>query len=682
MSKAFKQEKLRNIGIIAHVDAGKTTVTERFLFYTGKTHKLGNVDDGNTVTDWMELEQEKGITITAAVADCPWGDYDIHIIDTPGHVDFTIEVERSLRVLDGAVVILDAVEGVEPQTETVWRQADNYKVPRIAFANKMDRMGADFENTLDSIRKQLEGNPLPIQIPWGAEHDFVGVFDIIEEKGLYWNGEELGASFEEREIPDEYRDAVEAAREALLEGLSDFDDDIAMRYLEGEEIPADELREVIRRLTIENKIIPVLCGSALRNKGVQPLLDAVGLYLPSPLDLPPVQGINPKTEEEELRHSSKKDPMCALVFKIMLDSEKRRLAYFRVYSGTLRAKDPIFNATRDCDDKIARLFIMHGGKKQRVDEIPAGFLGAARGLKNCVTGDTICLKDSPILLERIRSMEPVMMLAVEPESSRDKDELEGALAKLADEDPTFNAREDKDTGQIILAGMGELHLEILAQRLQREFKVNVRIGSPQVVYRETITKKAEATFVFERSMEELQMYAKLKVAVEPRERSEGIQVDIQIPEEKQELFSPAWEETIREALQETAEGGVLSGYPLEDVRISVVDFEAREGQSSAPAWKAAAAQALHEAIRNAGPAQLEPLMSVEVVSPDNYTGEIIGDLNSRRAEIQAIDHRGGKSVIKALAALREMFGYSKTLRSISQGRGIFTMQFETYGTVS
>lgn len=682
MSKAFKQEKLRNIGIIAHVDAGKTTVTERFLFYTGKTHKLGNVDDGNTVTDWMELEQEKGITITAAVADCPWGDYDIHIIDTPGHVDFTIEVERSLRVLDGAVVILDAVEGVEPQTETVWRQADNYKVPRIAFANKMDRMGADFENTLDSIRKQLEGNPLPIQIPWGAEHDFVGVFDIIEEKGLYWNGEELGASFEEREIPDEYKDAVEAAREALLEGLSDFDDDIAMRYLEGEEIPADELREVIRRLTIENKIIPVLCGSALRNKGVQPLLDAVGLYLPSPLDLPPVQGINPKTEEEELRHSSKKDPMCALVFKIMLDSEKRRLAYFRVYSGTLRAKDPIFNATRDCDDKIARLFIMHGGKKQRVDEIPAGFLGAARGLKNCVTGDTICLKDSPILLERIRSMEPVMMLAVEPESSRDKDELEGALAKLADEDPTFNAREDKDTGQIILAGMGELHLEILAQRLQREFKVNVRIGSPQVVYRETITKKAEATFVFERSMEELQMYAKLKVAVEPRERSEGIQVDIQIPEEKQELFSPAWEETIREALQETAEGGVLSGYPLEDVRISVVDFEAREGQSSAPAWKAAAAQALHEAIRNAGPAQLEPLMSVEVVSPDNYTGEIIGDLNSRRAEIQAIDHRGGKSVIKALAALREMFGYSKTLRSISQGRGIFTMQFETYGTVS
>lgn len=682
MSKAFKQEKLRNIGIIAHVDAGKTTVTERFLFYTGKTHKLGNVDDGNTVTDWMELEQEKGITITAAVADCPWGDYDIHIIDTPGHVDFTIEVERSLRVLDGAVVILDAVEGVEPQTETVWRQADNYKVPRIAFANKMDRMGADFENTLDSIRKQLEGNPLPIQIPWGAEHDFVGVFDIIEEKGLYWNGEELGASFEEREIPDEYKDAVEAAREALLEGLSDFDDDIAMRYLEGEEIPADELREVIRRLTIENKIIPVLCGSALRNKGVQPLLDAVGLYLPSPLDLPPVQGINPKTEEEELRHSSKKDPMCALVFKIMLDSEKRRLAYFRVYSGTLRAKDPIFNATRDCDDKIARLFIMHGGKKQRVDEIPAGFLGAARGLKNCVTGDTICLKDSPILLERIRSMEPVMMLAVEPESSRDKDELEGALAKLADEDPTFNAREDKDTGQIILAGMGELHLEILAQRLQREFKVNVRIGSPQVVYRETITKKAEATFVFERSMEELQMYAKLKVAVEPRERSEGIQVDIQIPEEKQELFSPAWEETIREALQETAEGGVLSGYPLEDVRISVVNFEAREGQSSAPAWKAAAAQALHEAIRNAGPAQLEPLMSVEVVSPDNYTGEIIGDLNSRRAEIQAIDHRGGKSVIKALAALREMFGYSKTLRSISQGRGIFTMQFETYGTVS
>lgn len=680
MSKALKQEKLRNIGIIAHVDAGKTTVTERFLYYTGKTHRLGNVDDGNTVTDWMELEQEKGITITAAVADCPWKDFDIHLIDTPGHVDFTIEVERSLRVLDGAVVVLDAVEGVEPQTETVWRQANRYNVPRICFINKMDRMGADFERSIQTIKDQLDGNAVPIQLPWGAEHEYFGCFDVIEQKGWYWTGEELGASFEERPIPEEYQDAVAEARENLIEALAEFDDDMAERFLEEEEFTADELREAVRKQTIANNILPVMCGSALRNKGIQLLLDAIGMYLPSPLDLPPVQGVHPETEEPESRSSSQKEPLCALVFKVMLDNEGRRLTYFRVYSGVLKTKDTVWNATRGINDRIARLFVMHGGKKVRADEIPAGFLGAARGLKDSVTGDTLCTKEDPILLERMNMLEPVMMIAVEPESGKDKEELDTALKKLAEEDPTFKAGEDEDTGQTILSGMGELHLEILSQRLKREFKLNIRIGNPQVVYRETVTGQATASYVFERALENLNMYAKVKASVAPLERSGGTQINVAIPEERLALLHPTWKEAILEAARETIEGGVSSGYPLEDIAITIEDFEHREGESTPPAWKAAAAQAIHEAVKQAGPALLEPLMSVEVVTPDEYAGEIIGDLQSRRAEIRAIDHRNGKTVISALVVLRQMFGYANNLRSISQGRGIFTMKFETYGT--
>ncbi len=674
---SIKQEQIRNIGIIAHVDAGKTTTTERFLYYTGQTHKLGDVDEGNTVTDWMAQEQQRGITITAAVADCPWKDYVIHLIDTPGHVDFTIEVERSLRVLDGAVVVLDAVEGVEAQTETVWRQADHYKVPRIVFINKMDRMGADFDRSLETMVKQLEANPVPIQIPWGAEHDFNGSFDLIENKGLFWSGEELGAIYEEKEIPDDYVDAVAAARENLLEALSDLDDDFAEKYLEGEEITPDEIRSTIRRLTIANKMIPVLCGTALRNKGIQPLLDAVGWCLPSPMDLPPVKGIHPDTGAEELRNSSNKDPLCLLVFKVMMD-EGRRLTYFRVYSGELKIKDTVWNATRHQPDRVARLFVMHGGKKQRTDSISAGFLGAARGLKDSMTGDTLCDKDHPILLEQMQAMEPVIVIALEPESSKDKDDLEGALKKLAEEDPTFRHREDEDTGQILISGMGELHLDVLCTRLKDEFKTNIRVGQPQVVYREAITQSSSASIILDRELDDFHLYAGIELEVKPLNRDEGNRVRFTLPAEPEHPSGRL--EAIEESLNDTLNGGSSSGYPLVDIEVTVTKLlTSAEGQSNDAAWRAVSAQALQKAIESAKPKQLEPLMLINVVSPNDYTGEIIGDLNSRQAEIRSIEPRGAKTEINAIVALKQMFGYSVHLRSMSQGRGIFSMQFHSFG---
>ncbi|TNE48932.1 MAG: elongation factor G [Deltaproteobacteria bacterium] len=674
---SIKQEQIRNIGIIAHVDAGKTTTTERFLYYTGQTHKLGDVDEGNTVTDWMAQEQQRGITITAAVADCPWKDYVIHLIDTPGHVDFTIEVERSLRVLDGAVVVLDAVEGVEAQTETVWRQADHYKVPRIVFINKMDRMGADFDRSLDTIVNQLEANPVPIQIPWGAEHEFHGSFDLIENKGLFWSGEELGAIYEEKEIPDEYADAVAAARENLLEALSDLDDDFAEKYLEGEDITPDEIRSTIRRLTIANKMIPVLCGTALRNKGIQPLLDTVGWCLPSPMDLPPVRGIHPDTGAEETRSSSNKEPLCLLVFKVMMD-EGRRLTYFRVYSGELKVKDNVWNATRHQPDRVARLFVMHGGKKQRTDSIGAGFLGAARGLKDSMTGDTLCDKDHPILLEQMQAMEPVIVIALEPESSKDKDDLEGALKKLAEEDPTFRHREDEDTGQILISGMGELHLDVLCTRLKDEFKTNIRVGQPQVVYREAITQSSSASMILDRELDDFHLYAGIELEVKPLDRDEGNRVRFALPAEPEQPSGRL--AAIEESLNDTLNGGSSSGYPLVDIEVTVTKLlTSPEGQSNDAAWRAVSAQGLQKAIESAKPKQLEPLMLINVVSPNDYTGEIIGDLNSRQAEIRSIEPRGAKTEINAIVALKEMFGYSVHLRSMSQGRGIFSMQFHSFG---
>lgn len=674
---AIKQEKIRNIGIIAHVDAGKTTTTERFLYYTGRTHKLGDVDEGNTVTDWMAQEQQRGITITAAVADCPWKDYVIHLIDTPGHVDFTIEVERSLRVLDGAVVVLDAVEGVEAQTETVWRQANHYGVPRIVFINKMDRMGADFDRSVETIVDQLEGNPVPIQIPWGAEHEFSGCFDLIENKGLFWSGEELGAIYEEKEIPDEYADAVAAARENLFEALSDHDDEIAERYLEGEDISPDELRAVVRKLTIENKIIPVLCGTALRNKGVQPLLDTVCWCLPSPMDLPPVKGIHPETGGDEERHSNDKDPLCMLVFKVMMD-EGRRLTYFRVYSGQINVKDNVWNATRGQPDRVARLFVMQGGKKQRTDTIGAGFLGAARGLKDSMTGDTLCDKDSPILLEQIQLMEPVIVVAVEPESSKDKDDLDKALVKLAEEDPTFRHREDEDTGQILLSGMGELHLDVLCTRLKDEFNTKIRVGQPQVVYREAIRQASTASMVLDRELDDFHLFAGIDIAVAPRDRDEGNRVRFELPAEPE--HPSGWLDAIEESLYDTLNGGGSTGYPLVDIDVTVKSLKTSDdGQSNEAAWRAVSAQALQKAIEGAKPKKLEPMMLINVVSPNDYTGEIIGDLNSRQAEIRSIEPRTNKTEINAVVALKQMFGYSVQLRSMSQGRGIFSMQFHTFG---
>ncbi len=683
-TETYTQDQIRNIGIIAHIDAGKTTTTERFLYYTGKTYKIGNVDDGNTVTDWMEQEQQRGITITAAVADCPWKGYLINLIDTPGHVDFTIEVERSLRVLDGAVVILDAVEGVEAQTETVWNQADRYRVPRIVFVNKMDRMGADFQRSVSTLISDLGANPLPIQLPWGAENEFVGVFDLIENCGIYWTGEEQGAVFEVREIPPEYSEKVQAAREEMLEKLADFDDALAEKYLEGAEISPEELRATIRKLTIDGKVVPVLCGSALKNKGIQPLLDAIVYYLPSPADLPPIRGHHPQTGEEILRYPDDEEPLCAYVFKVMMD-EGRRLTYFRVYSGVLRVKDTVWNATRGEFDRVARLFKMEGGKKHRTDEIHAGFLGAARGLKNSKTGDTLCTKEQPIVLEPIKALEPVMVVAVEPETSKDREELENSLKKLSDEDPTFSFREDEDTGQILLSGMGELHLEVLCTRLKDDFKTNIRVGKPQVVYRETVKGEATAEAVFNREVDGSKVYAAITLRVSPLPRDTGNQISFELPEpsdgeaDSEQLPAEIFE-IVEASIRENLETGISSGYPVIDTKVEVLDLKTSPEADAPPiAWKAAVFQALQKAFQEAGAVLLEPLMEIAVSTPNDYTGDVIGDLNARHAEIRSIEPKGEKSEIIAIVPLKQMFGYSTRLRNLTQGRGIFTMKFHSFG---
>ncbi len=681
--KQAKQEHVRNIGIIAHVDAGKTTTTERFLYYTGKTHRLGTVDEGNTTTDWMDQEQERGITITAAVADCPWRyddtEYDIHLIDTPGHVDFTIEVERSLRVLDGAIVVLDAVEGVEPQTETVWRQAERYNVPRLVFINKMDRMGADFEAAVATVGKQLEARAVAIQIPWGCENEFVGCIDLIRQIGLYWTGEELGAKFEERPIPAQLQDAAVAGREALLGALSDNDDELAELYLMEAPISNEQIYAALRKQTIANLIKPVLCGSSLRNKGVQPLLDAVALYLPSPLDIPPVEGINPNTGETEQRISRVKEPTCAIVFKVMMD-EGRRLTYFRVYSGAIKEGDNIWNATRGDVDRAARLYMMLGGKKIAVDAIKAGFIGAARGMRISMTGDTLCDKERPILLEQISSMEPVIKIALETESSKDRDQLVDSLKKLAEEDPTFRFEEDSGTGQMLIAGMGELHLDVLTTRLKREFKLEgLRVGHPQVVCRETVTREVIVAEIFQRVLDDMKLFAGVRLRIRPMPRGEGNQYVYGLPAERE--ISQTWKDALAEGVNYALEGGGPSGYPLVDTQVTLLDITASENpaESTPSAWKAAIAQAMQEAMKLAAPMTLEPLMMVEIVIPNETTGDIIGDINAKRATIQAIDQRGDKSVIRARVALRDMFGYSTALRSMTQGRGIFTMQFDSFG---
>jgi elongation factor G len=667
--------RVRNFGIMAHIDAGKTTVTERILYYSGKTHKIGEVHDGEATMDWMVQEQERGITITSAVTTFTWKGHDLHLIDTPGHVDFTIEVERSLRVLDGAIVVLCGVEGVEPQTETVWHQADRYRVPRLAFVNKMDRVGADFETAVRELQEKLGAKAIVVMLPWGAEDKFRGVIDLLDLQALTFSEEDQGTTVLTHEIPEELKPQAAAARDRLVEALAELDDGLIDRYLGGEEIPVETLRASLRKLTIAGRVVPVLCGSGLKNKGIQPLVDAVVAYLPSPEEIPPVVGHHPETGAPEERRSDPKGPLAALAFKIMTD-EGRKLVYFRVYSGTVEAGSEVYNATKGEKERVARLLLMHANKRQRIDRAPAGTIAAAVGLKNVSTGDTLCNPAHPILLERIDSYEPVISLAVEPRTQADKEKLEDALRKLSDEDPTFRVREDPETGQTILSGMGELHLEILVDRMKREFGSNVRTGKPQVVFRETVQGSAEAEGRFDRELdEEKKLFGQVVLRVEPGRRGTGIRIEDQIAE-------GTIPREIREALllgtREASQNGVAAGYPVEDVRLTLLSAEHREGASAPQAYKVAASMAFREACKRAGARLMEPVMKVEVVVPEDFLGEVIGDLNARRGKVDGIQQRHVKKVIDAHVALRQMFGYSTQIRSLTQGRGTFSMQFSHY----
>ncbi len=663
--------RIRNIGIMAHIDAGKTTVTERILYYTGRSYKMGEVHDGEAVMDWMPQEQERGITITSAVTTFPWRGYEIHLIDTPGHVDFTIEVERSLRVLDGAIAVFDAVNGVEPQSETVWHQADKYRVPRLTFVNKMDRVGADYLGTVETMKEKLGTHPALIQIPWGAEDRFRGVVDLIKMKAVIWDEGSLGATFHEIEIPGDISQEAKKFREQLLETLAERNDRLMEKYLSGEDITVEEIKSVLREATLKFELVPVLCGAALRNKGIQPLLDAIVDYLPSPLDVPPITGYNPLTKEYETRLSSEKEPLAALAFKIMMD-EGRKLTYLRVYSGTLKPEQEVYNSTKGKKERIARLFRMHANKKERITEVRAGDIVAAAGLKETTTGDTLCAEEKPIILERIEFYEPVTSMAIEPKSRADQEKLDFSLQKIMEEDPTFRVKFDEDTGQTIISGMGELHLEVIVRRLLDDFGVAVNVGKPQVVYRETITQPAEGEGKFEREIEGVMHFGHVCLFLEPKPRGAGFEfcqdmMNGAIPEE----FIPAVEAGVRESIN----SGVVSGYPVVDLRVTLRGGTFRENQSSPLAYQIAAAMAFREGCQKGQPILLEPIMKTEVVVPEEFLGEIIGDLSARKGRIEQIQSRGKVSVILAFVPLREMFGYSTDLRSLSQGRGSFTMQF-------
>lgn len=678
MARAVPLERTRNIGIIAHIDAGKTTTTERILFYTGRTHRMGNVDDGTTVTDWMEQERERGITITAAATTCYWRDHQINIIDTPGHIDFTVEVQRSLRVLDGGVVVFDAVAGVEPQSETVWRQADRYQVPRVCFVNKMDRPGADLWRTVQMIEERLHATPVALQIPIGVEADFSGVVDLLRGEAILY-ADELGAQMQFVEIPAALRELAQEKRELLIEKVAETDEVLTRKYLEGEEISAEELRAALRRATINLKLVPVLCGSALRNKGVQPLLDAVVDYLPSPLDVPPMTGINPLTGQVETRSVSDGEPFSALVFKIVSDPFVGRLAYLRVYSGKLEAGSRVYNATKERKERIGRLLQMHANHREEISTVYVGDIAAAVGLKQTFTGDTLTDEDHPLILESISFPEPVISVAIEPKTKADQDRMSLALQRLAEEDPTFRVRSDPETGQTLISGMGELHLEVLVDRMLREFKVWAKVGKPQVAYRETITRPVRVEGRFVRQTGGRGQYGHVVLELEPLEKGGGYQFEDAtkggvIPKE----FIPAVDEGIREAI----ESGVLAGYPLVDLKARLVDGSYHEVDSSEMAFKIAASMALKEGVQQAGPVLLEPIMKVEVVTPEEYVGDVIGDLNARRAQILGMHPRsGGVQAVDALAPLGNMFGYATDLRSMTQGRGTFTMEFDHYAEV-
>ncbi len=674
MPPRTKLSRTRNIGIVAHIDAGKTTVTERILFYTGKTHKMGEVHNGEAVMDWMPQEQERGITITSAVTTCIWKNHEINIIDTPGHVDFTIEVERSLRVLDGAVVIFSAVEGVEPQSETVWHQADKYGVPKIAFINKIDRIGANFQETVRMMKERFNSIPLPIQIPWGLGEDFKGVLDLIKRKVVTWDEKALGLSFEEKDVPSDLTPLVEEAREKMIETLADLDDGIAEKYLGEIKLEEQEIIDVIRKLTVSLKTVPIICGAALRNKGIQPILDAVVQYLPSPEDLPPITGIDPVTGLELKRQSSDKEPLAALAFKVIMD-EGRKMTYLRIYSGKLKVGDEIYNSAKKKKEKISRLLKMHANKRERIDETGAGSLIAVMGLRETMTGDTVCNEGHPIILEPIEFRDPVITQAIEAKTPADQEKLSDALSKLMEEDPTVKVRYEEETAQTVISGMGELHLDILIDRLTREFNVDVNIGKPRVVYRETIERSVEIEKRFEKELGERKHFGQVKLRIEPKKRGEGIEIVNGIEPDAAPL---EFYEAITEGLREATLSGVTSGYPVVDIKITIIAAVLKEGESSELGYKIAASTAFKEGCAQAGPVLLEPIMKVNIISPSEFMGEVIGDINSRKGEILNINNRGNIAEISAKVPLEKMFGYSTDLRSATQGRATFSMQFSEY----
>ncbi len=675
MARQFPLKRTRNIGIMAHIDAGKTTTTERILYYTGRVHKMGETHEGAAVMDWMEQEQERGITITSAATTCQWQDHRINIIDTPGHVDFTVEVERSLRVLDGAIALFCSVGGVEPQSETVWRQADKYKVPRIAFVNKMDRMGADFYRVVKMMRERLGANAVPVQLPVGSEDKFKGVIDLVKMKSIVYE-DDLGINYHEEEIPEDYQELAEEKREELMESLSEEDDELMMSYLEGEEIPEERIIEVLRKAVLNVNVIPVLCGSAFKNKGVQLLLDAVVDYLPSPLDVPPVKGIDPKTEEEVVVSADDEEPFAALAFKIMADPYVGKLAFFRVYSGKLEAGSYVYNTSSGKKERIGRILQMHANHREERDVVYAGDLAAAVGMKNTSTGDTICSEDRPVVLESMEFPEPVISVAIEPKSQADQDKLGEALQRLAEEDPTFQVKTDEETGQTIIKGMGELHLEVIVDRLLREFKVDANIGKPRVSYRETISKSVydvEGKFI--RQSGGRGQYGHVVMDLEPQKQGEGFEFEDEItggaiPKE----FIPAVEKGIKEAM----ENGVKAGYPMVDIKVTLKDGSFHEVDSSEMAFKIAGSIGFKQGVEKARPVLLEPVMEVEVVTPEEYMGDVIGDLNGRRGKVEGMNSRASAQVIAAMVPLAEMFGYATDLRSKTQGRATYTMQFSHY----
>jgi elongation factor G len=660
---------------MAHIDAGKTTTTERILYYTGVTYKIGEVHDGTAVMDWMVQEQERGITITSAATTCFWKDSKINIIDTPGHVDFTIEVERSLRVLDGAVAVFDSVSGVEPQSETVWRQANKYGVPRIAFMNKMDRVGADFFASVNSMVERLDANPVPVQIPIGTEDGFRGPVDLVRMKAIYYDDETLGANYTEGDIPEDLFPVAKQYREKMIESLADVDDSIMEKYLGKEEISTEEIKAVLRKGTLEKRITPVICGSAFRNKGVQLLLDAIVDYLPSPLDIPPIAGTVPNSESVIVRQANDTDPFSAIAFKVMTDPFVGQLTFIRVYSGVLSAGSYIYNSTKDKKERVGRLLKMHANKREEVKDVSAGDIAAVVGLKHTLTGDTLCDEKNPIVLEAMEFPEPVMSVAIEPKTKADQERLSQSLAKLAQEDPSFRVSFNEETGQTIISGMGELHLEIIVDRLLREFKVGANVGKPQVAYKETIRSVAKAEGKFVRQTGGRGQYGHVYIEIEPLEPGKGFEFENKvvggtIPRE----YVPAVEKGIREA----ADRGFLAGYPLVDIKAKLYDGSYHEVDSSEMAFKIAGSMAFKEAAKKAKPVLLEPVMSVEVVTPEEYLGDVIGDLNSRRGRVQHIEKRGNVQVIKGQSPLAEMFGYATDLRSKTQGRATYTMQFSHY----